>query len=363
MRQAACVALAVLCVVRLGAQGISLNCTEASFADVAKLLQQAGGVTITGAGQAPADTPKITLNLENASLRQALREVCRQAGWHYTRFGPGYHLLPGAQDERFTCHVGDYDVTLQRLMRQRSLVLDLTRGEPHTSLTNLLNIELIAESDDDEKLIALAGFDQQALAVTDTGVELQPDQRFGGYSGRSVEPVVRAWLNLPPPPEDAKVLARLEGDLVLFAKVERAEVELGLEEVGVTKQANGVSVTLNSFDRAGGSARLRLVMPLSQEAQPRRGLSQSQPQIRVTLADAAGKTALQSGHSSSGGNDGKTMTYDYQASFRLDADFLPVRLTCRVAVPYDPSDRLTYLFENIPLPVAEEAKAPLDELP
>ena len=48
MRQAACVALAVLCVVRLGAQGISLNCTEASFADVAKLLQQAGGVTITG---------------------------------------------------------------------------------------------------------------------------------------------------------------------------------------------------------------------------------------------------------------------------------------------------------------------------
>ncbi|MBM3477079.1 MAG: hypothetical protein FJX75_27745 [Armatimonadetes bacterium] len=365
MRRAISVGLFLVCLGPVaGQQRLTLKCADMALPDVVKMLRQTSGVLIVGADTADAETPRITLSLTDVTVRQALGEVCKQAGWHYEPLGQGYRLMPGPREPKpFVCRVGDYDVILDRVIISRNLAIELIKAEPQTTLDHRLSLGLIAESDDEEQMVAVAGFDPQVTAMTDTGVELRESRnRFTPLGYYSREPVVRGSINLPPPPEEARSLARIEGDLILFAKVERTEYEFPLDEVGQTREQDGVSVTFRGFDPATGTAQVQAKIARAPDEEPGR-MRSPQPRCAATLVDADGRPAPSGGYSSSGRGEDGVYTSDQEFRFRLEPGFEPAKLKYQMILTRDPSERLTYVFENIPLPLEENVKPPIEQLP
>jgi hypothetical protein len=252
-----------------GQQRLSIDCEDAALPEVVRMLTGAGGLQITGADAADAATPRVTLKLTGVTVEEALAEACKQAGWHYERTEQGYRLTPGPQQDRpNVCRVGDYTVVLEGLSVQRSLNVSLLKAEPHTTLTHRLTLSLTVGSDDEEKMVAVAGFDAQVTAVTDTGVELRETRtRFTPMGYYGMEPVVRGSINLPPPTDEARSLARIEGDLILYAKVEKREFEFAIQEVGQTQEQDGVTLTLKAFDRETGALKIQVGVPRALDEQ------------------------------------------------------------------------------------------------
>jgi hypothetical protein len=365
MTRAVAVALLLVCLGPVAAQGqLTLNCTNVPLPEVVKHLRQLSGVPIIGGDTADAATPPITLDLTDVTVEQALAEACKQAGWHYERFEQGYRLVPGPPAPRpFACRVGDYEVVLERVSVLRDLTLELVGDQPRTTLDHRLGLSLSARSDDEDKMAAIAGFDSQVTAVTDTGVELRPTQRARGSTGvRSMEQVVRGSASLPAPPEEARALARVEGDLILFAQVERSEYEFAIDQAGQSQDQGGATVTFVGFDRATGIARVRAKITQPRDAIPQRG-GPSQPRCAATLMDANGRPAAASGQSGSWRGENGVYTHDQEYYFRPDPNFQPAKLKCQLTVVSDPSERLTYVFENIPLPSEENVTPPIEQLP
>jgi hypothetical protein len=363
---ARCVALVVALVVAscCSAQKVSITVADMPLPEVVKLLKDMTGVDIVGDVRGGGNPARITLDLTDVPLKAVIKELCRQAGKHYGRFGRGYNLMPGAEeDSRPRCTVGAYEVILNRVSVQRTRAIDFHQAGPRTTLQYQLSIELAAEADDDAAMVAVAGFHPDVTAETDTGAMLEPLQRDFHEQGRGSEPTVQAWISLQPPPENAKSIAALEGDLVLYAQVDRAEFEFGIDEIGATKEANGTSVKLVAFSHRPPQAEYEVRIPVDPAERAPGRWRWIRPQFETTLLDAAGKAAISSGSGYSGGQEGNVYTYSQTCSFRLDAGFEPAKLRYTIAVPRDPSDRQAYLFENIPLPLEEDVPPPVDKLP
>ena len=365
--------VAVVLVLAVGggcsAQKVSISVADMPLPDVVQLLRDMTGVQFVGEAAAkalPGKAPTVTLDLQDAPLKTVVKEMCRQAGWHFARFGQGYHLMPGPAEDyaRPRCAVGVYEVSLDSVSVQRTLTLNFAAPEAKTSLDHRTNLQLTCESDDDELMAAVWAFDTNVIAVTDTGVTLEPLQKEAWGHGSPHEPLVRGWVPLQPPPPDAKRLARLEGDLILYATVRRAEFEFTAQDVGTSKEAEGLTVALTAFDPRTGQVQCELSLPKDTEEAVRRtrGMTSS-PTVDVALLDAEGKAASSSGGSSSGGAEGEVMRYKQQYSFRVGEGFVPAKIRYRVVAASDPGERLTYLLEDIPLPLEDEVAPPLGELP
>lgn len=350
------------------AQKVSLHVADMPLAEVVNLLRDMTGVNLVGetAANVGANRPKITLDVEDAPLKAVVKEICVQAGWHFARFGSGYHLMPGPmpEDRRPRCEVGPYQVAVQGVNVQRSLTLSFNEQEPRPTLDHRLSLHLTCETDDEDLIAAVCGFDPNVIAVTDTGVTLEPLQRHLMPQATRHEPVVHAWIPLRPPPGEAKKLSRLEGDLVLYATIKRAEFEFTPQEVGTTKESEGISVTLTGFDAQNGQLRCELRVPKERRdgADTVRSMP-VQPTVAVTLVDASGKHLAFSGSSSGGGAEGNVYRLRQEFSFRIGEGFTPAKVLYRVVAGFNPTDRLTYLFEDIPLPVEQEVAPPIEQLP
>ena len=344
--------------------GVTIEAEDMPLPELVNLLRQMTGTQIFGENAGGAEAPRITIKFEDAPLKTVIREVCGQAGWHFAHVGGTYHLMPGVEtDQAPRCLVGPYEIVVDSLSVQRTRSLNLRNPARGPRLDERLSIQLVAQSDDDEAMVAVLGFDPNVTCVTDTGAKLEPLQKDLWGGGHGFESTVQGWLSLGPPPEGAKQIATLEGDLVLYAKVDRAEVEFTPDEVGATKQAGDVSVKLEELNRQTGFVRIQTALPRPAQEFGQRLASIGTPAFEVSLLDGQGKAVPCSGRGYSGGGGEGVYRYDQQYSFQLTTGFVPAKLRYRMSIPRHPSERQTYTFENLPLPLEEAAAPPVDQLP
>ncbi len=334
------------------AQRITIDVKDAALPDAVAAIKQLAGVQIIGDNAANVDTPHVTLKADDAPLTRVMRDLCAQVGWHFTRFGPGYHLMPGIEkDERPRCALDGFDVLLEGLDLTNTLSLGFRGPAQGTHATRQLTLRLVAESDDNEALTVVYGFDPQVAAMTDTGVKLNPLQQ--GTFG--VAPAFGGAINAPIPvqlpPADARRIATLEGDVLTYADMRKIEHEFAIDEVGHRFDDKEISVTFAGYDPPSHNAKFKLMLP---ETPPEPGRSPQwvRPVGTATLVDQNGAQCVSQG----GGYNGSTTEgiVHFEQTFYLQAPegFEPAKVRYRCVIPRDPTKRLHYKFENVPLPTA-----------
>ena len=351
MTRAMACAIALLPAAAGFGQRLTIEVEGAHLKDVVEAVQQMTGVQIIGHNAANDDTPLVTLDHEDAPLKRVMRDICTQAGWQYRRFGAGYHLMPGAEaDHRPRVEIEGFEVTLESLRLQNAAWLNLRETGREVQSDHSLSLTLKAEAEEDEAVEVLVGFDTQVRVTYDTGEEVTgPEQRLhprlyfhGG--------VLDGQIQLPPPPEGATKIASIEGDLVMFAQLERLELEFGVDEVGMVKDEGVLSVTLMGFHEEQNQVTFELMMP-TDEYKDERGQG-IQPRPHVMLVDDTGARAQDSGRSVSGrGSQDGISRYEQTFHFGSKLEGTPVALHYRALLPRDPTKRLPYKFEDIPLPL------------
>ena len=332
-------------------QHLTIQVEDANPKDVVTAIQHMTGAQIIGHHAVPDDTPLITLDHEDAPLKRVLRDICAQAGWHYRRFGQGYHLMPGVEeDHRPRVVMEGFEVTLEAVRIQNAAWLNLRETGREVQSDHSLSLTLKAESEEDEAVEVLVGFDTQVKVTYDTGEEVTgPEQRLHPrmyLHGGTLDGQVR----LPPPPEGATKIASIEGDLVMFAQLERLELEFGVDEAGMVKDEGVLSVTLVGFNEEQTQATFELMMP-TDEYKDEDGQT-IQPRSHVTLIDDTGAQVRESGGGFSGrGPQDGVSTYEQTFHFGRKLEGTPMTLRYRTLLARDPSKRLPYKFEDIPLPL------------
>jgi hypothetical protein len=298
----------------------------------------------------------VTLKFEKAPLKQVVRELCRQAGWHVLgRFGKGFHLFPGAEkDDRPRCMVEGYEIGLNSVSISDVRSLDLKdRGQP-VQVQHDLQLQVSVEGVLDEAMGAMYGLHPAVRAVTDTGLILAPRQTelmSGGYWGS--QPVVQTMIALEPPTDNSTKLVSLEGDLVLYADVEHAEFEFGLDEKGTTKKTDQATVTFKGYAPEDCSVSFELAIPANPPPAAGQPYWSLNPQYEVSLLGADGAGRAPNSANSGGSGDGKTLRYQQRFGFDQAQGFQPTKVSYKVTVPRNPTKRVRYKFENVPLPVAK----------
>jgi hypothetical protein len=360
MRGTGLCVLAVLMVAgTVAAQQVTIEAKDVALADVVELLKQQTGVQIVGERQAPPETPPLTLQFERAPLKKVIRELCKQAGMHFTRFGSGYHLLPGVErDDRPLCVAGDYEVRVEQIIHDRQRVLTFKNADEPMRFENTLRVNLTAEAWDDEATARLYAFDPAVRAVTDGGAVLEPRQKETLQQGQpAYEHLLRGYLPLEPPPPEAVTLATLEGDIVLFADLDRGEFEFALDqEVGQTKETERIAVTLQSYDAKAGVVTCELSVPPGPKWEPGEPHWSVRPMTQAALVTAKGDRQAPHGTSYRGEGGQERYTFYQTFAFSVPPEFEPVKLAYQVTVPRNPAERLHYKFENLPLPTWQEGE-------
>jgi hypothetical protein len=347
------------------AQTVSIKVADMPLPEVVQLLRDMAGLQIVGDVEGPQNAARITLDMTDVPLKTVIREICRQSGKHFTRFAQGYNLMRGVEDDqRPRLRVGDYDVALDTVTLQRTSSLNLRQPDQGPQVSHQLSFQLVAEADDDELLAAIYAFDPNVAVTTDTGAKLEPTQKqlwgrsYGGSEGEH-----RARISVSAPPEGTKRIASLEGDIVVYSKLDRVEFEFTPADVGTTKTSGDISLKLVAFDPGSGVVRSEMRIPQPKAEGNPQQLDWMQPRVEVALVDEANRAASWAGSGTSGGAENGVQLWQQQYSFRLDPGFKPAKVRYRVVAPRGPTERLTYLFEDIPLPLEENAKPPLDQLP
>jgi hypothetical protein len=353
MIRALCVLVGVLAAIApLAAQTVTIDVEDATVQDVVTALKELTGAQIVGEVHARQDTPLVTLQFEDAPLKRVIAELCKQVGWHYSRLGRGYHLLPGVEeDHRPRFEVEGYQIFLDSISLRNTHSLNLKPREREVQSDHCLYVELKAEAESDEMLDPVVGFDTAITATLDTGdVVKGPEQPLHSSRRYSFEPEIHASVPVDRPPPGAKSIASLEGDLVLYADIRETTLEFPVDEVNTTKDEEVLSVTFVEYDPKGQQAEFELVLPedeLRTEEGPR-----AQPWCKAVLVAEDGARLLSNGSDWTGNVEEGLAKYKQGFRFPSVPDgFEPVKVIYTATISRDPSRRLHYRFENIPLPI------------
>ena len=353
-------AVAWLCVLVLAtsvtAQEVTIDVADVTVPEAVKLLRDMTGAQIVGEGHAKDDTPRVTLKFKQAPLKKVIKELCRQAGWHYFQHRRDmFHLMVGERREPPIVHVEGYEISVPQVTLRRSRSLDFTQPEGGAQRQDQLSLSLAAEGETDGANDALYAFHPAVRAVTDTGEILPPTQvELVGSGGMTHRGFLEAHISVELPTAEAGALKSLEGELMLYAQIDRAEFEFTLDEAGDTKTEGDIAVTFNTYNPQLALTKFELVIPAPPEPQPGERQVSLQPRCTGALVSADGAQRPPYGTSSSGdwGNQERRFTHTFQ--YADLQDFEPVKVQYSVTIPRDPSKVLKYRFENIPLPAWEE---------
>jgi len=257
--------------------------------------------------------------------------------------------VPQAQQEdpRPRCEVEGYTIRVSSVVQTREWKLELRNPGAETQAHHRLVVSLSIEPRDGTAGATLKGTDPVAQGVTDTGVALtQPDdvQQNG--------PSVEGMIVLDPVPPSARSIASLEGNLVLYAEVAEEEFEFDVAQPGVVQDCEEVTIEFVGYGiKDPNTAEFRFTVPA--------GMSEDAPfgfpemDIQVALIGADGTESSNRGWTQSAHTEGQTLRVEQQFRFQPPEGLEPTTLRCNLTMPRDPTVRLPFRIENIPLPVVE----------
>lgn len=350
MKRALLVATVIsVSVVSSAAQGIDLQ-FQGPASEAAALLGEALGIRVQLPGGEMA-AREVVLDLQGATMRDALLELCAQIGAIYQWMGfqgEAVFLQPGdpALDARPFAEVGDYVVFVRGTTLSRTDALTMTWGvaEPERRSEDRLQVDLTIEPVTREAARRLMGVQSDASALLDTGEALLTPEQGGPRTGAWQARIMAgrgSWgmLAFPPPETEATSIVELSGKLALWQSVEDLRASFTPNEVGATKPLGYLDVTLESLGRLGdsGQAVCRIV-----------GLDasgQAPVEFNGWFVGPDGERAQPGNRSASGDAEGYRLTMAASA-----VTWEPVRFDLEVVLRHGPPELLDFTIEDIPLP-------------
>lgn len=348
-RMSVVVAVLVLAGLPSSAQGIDLQ-FEGPASEAAEVLGEALGIRVQIPGGEMA-AREVVLDLQGATMRDALLELCAQIGAIYQWMGfqgDAVFLQPGdpSLDARPFADVGDYVVFVRgtTLSRTDALTMAWGRAEPERRSDDRLQVDLTIEPVTLEAARRLLGVQPEASALLDTDEALLTPEQGGPRAGAWQARMMGgrgSWgmLGFPPPETEATAIVELQGRLALWQSVEDLTVSFTPDEVGATKPLSYLDVTLESLGRLGdsGQAVCRVV-----------GLDpsgQAPVEFSGWFVGPAGERSQIGNRSAVGDDEGYRLT---MAASGITWD--PVRLDLQVVLRHGPPELLDFTIEDIPLP-------------
>ena len=333
--------------------------------DVIKELKQITGRYIqvpyvrtdTGMAQFGAEIP-IVLQFTDAPLSEIMLSVCEQSGTVYdTHASPNISLREGNTelDARPTATLDDYTVRVRdvTVSSSRRLECKWGRAEPgeptyHDNVT--LGLAVTARTK--EAYRRLAGVEAYAKALTDTGDTLEglksdpPQILYSHQWARGAGSDQTSSLHLPPPPEGAVSITRLEGTLRLFKQVKANAIEIEPQE-GAAFGQDDVSGAVESWNRTG--QQLSVSLAYQHDRPPKATIHM--PFVtdirRALLVGLDGKQVTPSGMSYSG----SPTRFVASLTFNLPSeDFEADHLLYTLIRRSEPTETVPFVLQDVPLP-------------
>ena len=347
------------------AQEVTMDVEDVPLSQAMKLLSDLSGVSVAGSRKAlEEEQPRVTLKFGSTPLKEVIQELCEQAGWHVRRGGVSqYYLCPGVRrDDCPRYRIGDCEVILTSVRAHRSKPLDLRSRAPRREAHERLDFDLVVEGRTDDAMVPVYRFGQEATAITDTGAVLTLKAGSGNREPPrgAHEPLDgRCRLLHGLPPSDARSLALLEGELLFYADVERAEAEFTADEVGVTKQSGRMKITYAGVEQESEErpawAVFELLLPDGPMTRDRSGVTwwwtpSIQPHARVVAERADGSRKRSWGLARWTEPRERLARFRYTFPAGRSEDPPTVKMTYTAIVARNPTKRAPFKFENIPLP-------------
>ncbi len=349
---------------------------EMALGDVVERVKELTGHELAG-GWFPMRERRISVSVEQTTIKELVRAICRAAGLTYNRQSDRFwYLRPGDvdADPRPRVEAGDFDVFLEEVTVEDRRSRSFTTPGHEATLIHELQVEVVVEAptlDVADRLYAI-GPDvtvvddlDETLAPKETEAHYHPDLRF------PVGDTLRQKLRFDPPALAAKRLVRFDGSLILFADYRVLDFEFDMAEpLPQTMEREGCTVTLDMPEPAEDQAmklqfRLSVPQPPGLEvanvwwgvANPRTMLLSSTwpppPQPKVLLANDAGvEHELQRISAGSLEPEGGLLTYLHTGTV-TDEHILGAgvaRVIYRLCRKADPTKRVRFEFRDIALP-------------
>jgi len=254
---------------------------------------------------------------------------------------------PAAQAQRPQCVAEDYTISVKRVAVTRSLLLDFGEEGPTTEPLEQMVVYLEAKGNTDDATAKLYRFDPVARVITNAGAALEAS----GGAPDTNRPQTGAY-RLEAPPADATGIT-VEGELLTYALVDEMDVDFNLNDADVEEETEHLKLTFLGYGTPDDPQRARFKLVLTVPPDPAGGPTywpQVQPEAVLVGADGTECTP-NSTSSSSGGGEGN-FTWDLEYGFQPQGDFQPARINFRVSCPMDPTVRVPFKIENVPLPRA-----------
>lgn len=239
-----------------------------------KLREITGRPIFPTGGPLPLDAP-VTLDFDDQPLKLILVELCRQVGCVYEVVPGGdfVGLAPGDPnvDSRPHVSVGDYvlRITGATLSSTWSHAFGWGKPSPESpTITDQFTLQLLVTPGSEEAREVLAGADAHFRAELDTGQVLEADSPglqmgaarvlqapdFG--SRHAGHWPVNVLLSMPP--QGARRITQLEGNLRLYTSAPRREFRFTADEIGRKLEQDGTSATLEDISREEGALRVSI---------------------------------------------------------------------------------------------------------
>ncbi len=342
---------------------VTIEAEGAPLSQVLGQLEEQTGARIYNPLRNVPQEPEVTVEARGAPLRAVLREIALQCGCYVQTLGRTRYALRKGEDPRElapTARAGPYALRLRSIRANDSMTLDFmaTDDQPlRLDRGTTLNTEI--EADDDLDLARIYGLHPAVRAVDDRGHEVPakrtelPEPYEPPYYS-SHEPWTSLRVELVLPDREAKALASVEGDLLVYREARYAQLVLSLDDPQATATDAGHTLRLIQA-RAGPeqryTVRANLTAPPDEApgAQPRRSLRPPQAEVFVQTAEGA----LVSPHSTStrgGPHTPEQMTWQYEWGFGVEADQTPERLVYAFVVTGRELEALHYRLEDVGLP-------------
>jgi hypothetical protein len=188
---------------------------------------------------------KISVRLEDASLWEALDEVCRKGAiWYYPATDPLY-LNGGMASIKPRVYYGPLMIVMDRIVQQRKVSFDKIESD--------YVIRLMCVWERHVAPLGPTGKVHLTAVTDDTGASLLSPRRPPPAPRTALQVRVAGQTvdlaGLTPPSPDARKLARVEGTLELEfpARVDEVRIELQAENPASTREIEGAVVELRSF--------------------------------------------------------------------------------------------------------------------
>lgn len=316
-----------------------------------QLAEKTGNHVLAGERYGSFEEASLTLDLPQASFWQALDTLCSQTGNHvrphYNPRQPGLVVVSGKPGSQPLAYAGPLRAQLASARRIFHEDLDYETGKSELTHTFLFNLQVIWE--DRFRLVAYRSQPEIVSALTDTGMELLPqDKETPTWNVAS--PGIRqlsASLRLSPPPRAAKTLSKLvlQWEMIAVGSMRSMQIAPALAEARM--RSEDAELLVEKIEERPGGRYLFTVL-VSRDLITPEPADALLHENELELTDAAGRPFHHQGETNSLADRGVRMVVTFQAP---EADAKPHAL--KLNYPSIRSQRqATIEFKNVPLPVA-----------